>query len=178
MKYQQPNIVSSFRKNNLGETLYNTVLMLKPVNIVEFGSLHGYSAICMAMALHELKRGHIFSYDTWKTIDGWGNGTLEECKRNADEYGVGDLISFGTCDIEEWIPTPSFNLLYVDVNNDGRVLSLAALKFIESGADHFIFEGGSKERDEVMWMEDRQKINGCMEFTVIDKRFPSLSMFK
>ena len=35
MKYTNPKIVSSYRENNIGKTLYNLVLQLKPKKIIE-----------------------------------------------------------------------------------------------------------------------------------------------
>ena len=79
MKYSNPKVPSSYRENNLGKTLYNYVLDHKPKLIIEFGSLHGYSAIAMGMALHELGEGKLISYDLWDQYK-WkhGNKTLAE----------------------------------------------------------------------------------------------------
>ena len=54
MAYYNYQIPSSYYKNNIGKTLYNTVLTMNPQIIIEFGTLHGYSAIAMAQALRDV----------------------------------------------------------------------------------------------------------------------------
>ena len=61
--YREPNIESSYQKNDLGLTLYSTIRMLKPQIIVDFGVLYGYSTIAMAQALKDNGSGKIISYD-------------------------------------------------------------------------------------------------------------------
>ena len=63
MKYQNPELESSYHENDLGRTLYDAVLKHKPKKIVEFGSFYGYSTVAMAMALDELGEGTIQVYD-------------------------------------------------------------------------------------------------------------------
>ena len=48
--YRQPDVYSSYRKNNIGQTLYDIVTKLKPKKIIEIGVLEGYSTISMAQA--------------------------------------------------------------------------------------------------------------------------------
>ena len=55
--YIQPQVESSYRKNNLGINIYNTIITLKPTKVVEFGILHGYSTLCIAQALRDLNMG-------------------------------------------------------------------------------------------------------------------------
>lgn len=181
MKYRNPDIVSSYRKNDLGKTLYDVVLMTKPSKIIEFGSLYGYSAICMAMALHEVgKGGYIFSFDNWSNI-AWANGSLKQCEENACRYGVTDFITFGQKDFGEWSRERNaisggqeeFDLLHVDINNDGSTVK--ELQQLSNPKNYIIFEGGSKARDEVYWMEKKDKIVGSCEYTILNPMFPSLS---
>ena len=40
--YKQPDIESSYQKNDLGFTIYSVVRMLKPKVVVDFGILSGY----------------------------------------------------------------------------------------------------------------------------------------
>ena len=55
--YKEPKIESSYRKNNLGFTLYHTIRMLKPKIVVDFGILYGYSTVAIAQALRDLDEG-------------------------------------------------------------------------------------------------------------------------
>lgn len=45
MTYTNPDIESSYRENNLGKTIYETILELKPNTVIEFGCLYGYSTV-------------------------------------------------------------------------------------------------------------------------------------
>lgn len=58
--YKNIDIESSYKKNDLGKTLYDLVIKYKPFNLIEFGSLYGYSTIAMAMALRDLGRGKLY----------------------------------------------------------------------------------------------------------------------
>jgi len=67
MKYQNPDIESSYKENNLGKDLYDAVLKHRPKKIIEFGSFYGYSTIAMAMALDEIGEGTIQVYDLFES---------------------------------------------------------------------------------------------------------------
>ena len=40
--YKEPQVYSSYRENNIGKTLYDIVIELKPKTIIEIGVLEGY----------------------------------------------------------------------------------------------------------------------------------------
>ena len=62
--YKEPKVYSSYRKNNIGQTLYDIVIKLRPKNIIEIGVLEGYSTICMAQALKDLDEGgKVYAHD-------------------------------------------------------------------------------------------------------------------
>ena len=62
--YKEPNVYSSYKKNNIGKTIYDIVLEYKPIKIVEIGVLDGYSIICMAQAIRDLNNGGlVYAYD-------------------------------------------------------------------------------------------------------------------
>ncbi len=67
MKYQNPDVESSYKENDLGRDLYEAVLKYKPKKIIEFGSLYGYSTIAMSMALDEIGEGTIQVYDLFES---------------------------------------------------------------------------------------------------------------
>ena len=75
--YTNPEIESSYRENNIGETLYNKVLELKPNKIVEFGCLYGYSTVAMALALKELGQGKIYCYDLFEEYE-YKHSTIQQ----------------------------------------------------------------------------------------------------
>ena len=43
--YKEPKVYSSYSENNIGQTLYDIVMKLKPKKIIEIGVLEGYSTI-------------------------------------------------------------------------------------------------------------------------------------
>lgn len=175
MKYTNPQIESSYRQYNIGKTLYDLVLKLKPKTIVEFGTLNGYSAVAMGMALHELGEGHLISYDLW---DGYKyrHGRKDKVQETIDGYGLSDFITLSNADFYHWEPT-DFDLLHVDLSNDAEKIQKLAQK-VKNSTGMVIFEGGSKERDEVQWMSryNRPHIRSSgIRYEVIESRFPSVS---
>ena len=76
MKYKNPNIESSYRKNDIGQTFFDLVLEKRPKVILEWGVLNGYSTVAMAMALDELGSGHITAYDLFDDYK-YNSSTIE-----------------------------------------------------------------------------------------------------
>lgn len=179
MKYSNPKVASSYRIHDLGRVLYDIVLELKPKKIVEFGTLHGYSAIAMAMALHKLKDGHIISYDLWDKYEYYDknhHGSKGQVQDDIDKYKLTEYITLADGDFKNCIAEP-FDLLHVDINNDGKVIQDLAFK-TRHKEGLVIFEGGSRERDLVPWMQkyNRPPMQSCgVKYEVIDERYPSLS---
>jgi tRNA A58 N-methylase Trm61 len=175
MPYQNPEIQSSYQKNDLGKTLYDLVIALKPQKIVEFGTLNAYSTVCMAMALQELGRGKIHSYDLW---DGYQfkHGKLHECMWEVMKRGLGKYVQFHRGDFHSW-EGEKCDLLHLDISNDGNTLK-EAVKKMKGKCPTIVFEGGSAERDAVEWMKKYKKtpINGSVPYKIINPKFPSLSI--
>ncbi len=176
MKYENPNVDSSYRPNDIGETLYDLVLSLKPKKIIEFGTLNGYSTIAMAMALDEIGEGEIDTYDLWSKYP-YKKGQKTDTEANVANYGLSRHVRCLFGDVTTWNPEP-FDLMHIDIGNTGDVIEEAVARFKDFGGV-IVFEGGSKERDEVEWMKkyDKKPLSGCkVNYKVIDERFPSLSM--
>ncbi len=181
MKYTNPDIESSYRKNNLGETLYNLVLEIKPKKIIEWGVLYGYSTVAMAMALDELGEGHITAYDLFEDYT-FKHSTIEKTQANIDKYNVSNYITLAKGDFEEWLKNPEpFDLLHVDVSNKGDTIARLynAIKDQVAAGATVVFEGGAPgERDQIEWMVKYgfKKISDSgVPYKVLDERFPSLS---
>jgi predicted O-methyltransferase YrrM len=181
MKYKNPSIESSFQQNDLGQTLYNIVLEKKPKKIVEWGTLYGYSAVAMAMALDELGEGHITAYDLFEDYP-FKHSSMEQTQSNIDQHGVSKYITLERGDFSDWIMNPEpFDLLYVDISNNGDTIArlYAGVKErIASGAT-VLFEGGSAEHDEIEWMVKygfRKIADSGVPYQLLDARFPSISI--
>jgi predicted O-methyltransferase YrrM len=184
MKYSNPEIESSYYPNNIGETLYKLVLEVQPKVIVEFGSLNGYSAVCMAMALHELGNGgKVQCYDLWTKYP-YRNSSIENTKNNISKYGLLDYVEFYEEDFNTW-NTQHFDLLHVDISNDGETLLNINKRFYNqlTKGKTIIFEGGSHERDNVKWMHEYGKVpmnsvKSVVNYEVLNENFPSVSLIK
>jgi len=178
MPYKNPRIPSSYRKNNLGTTLYETVLSLKPLKIVEFGCLNGYSTVCMAMALKELGEGILTVYDLYEEYP-YKHASRSEVWKNIEKYGLQDYVRLEKGDFYQWIRHPEpFDLLHVDISNDGDIIELLDRGLRHRKGGVVLFEGGTKERDEVDWMikYGKKAINSCpVNYKIINTAFPGIS---
>lgn len=174
---------SSYAKHDLGLVLQGLVLNCRPKKIIEFGVLEGYSTIAMGHALKALGRGHIIACDLWHHYD-HNHTTMDIAQRNVDDAGLTDYVTLWQANYYEWLANPcKFDLLHVDISNDGDVIEKTLIKLapqIKSGVK-VVFEGGSAERDQVEWMTkfNKRPINPLQEkfgFEILDERFPSISV--
>lgn len=181
MKYINPDIESSYKENDIGSTLYEYVLTHKPKIIIEFGTLYGYSAAAMAMALDELNNGgKIICYDLWEKYP-YKHSVISQTKQNLEKYNLSKYVEFKELNFKDWIPE-NFDLLHLDISNDGTSildLSIKCHNELKSGK-HILFEGGSVERDNVEWMlkYNKQPINSVkpfVQYEVLSPKFPSIS---
>jgi predicted O-methyltransferase YrrM len=182
MKYTNPDIESSYKKNNIGQTFFNLVLEKKPKKIVEWGVLNGYSTVAMAMALDELGEGHIEAYDLFEDYE-YNHSTMDNTQKNVDKYNVSKYVTLKKGDFNEWLKNMEpFDLLHVDISNHGDTISqlYEAVKDRVADGTTVIVEGGaSGERDEIPWMMkyDLPKIKDSgVPYKVLDEKFPSLSI--
>lgn len=183
MKYQNPiDAKSSYSANDIGQTFYDLILKYKPKKVVEIGVLYGYSSIAMAMALDEIGEGHISAYDLFEDYK-YHHSTMPQTQANIDNHGVSSYITLTRKDYKEWLDSPEdFDLLHVDISNHGDTIKhlYDALKNRINNGAIVLFEGGATgERDEIPWMKKYGFPKICdsgVPYTVIDKRFPSLSM--
>ena len=183
--YKEPDIPSPYKKNNLGKSLYEVVMDLKPKKIVEFGVLYGYSTISMAEALKALNQGKIFAYDLWDDFSG-EHTTIDVAQKNINDYQVAELVTLGKKDLADWLLEPEpFDLVHIDVLNTGDTI-VAAYKGLEEmlkKGSAILFEGGTLERDLVDWMIKGHKtpmniVKDDIGYEVIDVRFPGLSIIR
>ena len=183
--YINPEIESSYYKNNLGKTLYEWVLKTKPTKVIEFGCLYGYSTIAIGLALKHLGHGKIKCYDLFENYQ-YKHSTIQQTIENVKLYGIEDYVEFIQMDYYEWLSNPEdFDLMHLDISNTGDVIleTYNALKNkIEMGSI-VLFEGGSKERDNVEWMIKYKatpinSVKDQTQYYIINPNFPSLSSLK
>lgn len=180
------NMYSSYAENNIGKNLKEIVLNYKPKKIIEFGVLNGYSTVHMAEGLKEIGDGHLFAYDLWEKYQ-YKHSTKEKVFENLKKYKVENYVSLKDDDIFDWIEKKeNFDLIHIDISNDGEKIKKIydALKANENNKNSImLFEGGTKERDEIEWMKkyNKQKIyplleSGQVPYQIIVEKFPGLSM--
>lgn len=185
MTYQNPNIESSYKDNDLGKTIYDTIISLKPNVVIEFGCLYGYSTVSIATALKDLGNGKLICYDLWEDYK-YKHSTLSQTKENIERYGLSEYVEFVKKDYNEWLRNPDqFDLLHLDISNTGdtiletyNVLQEHILK-----GSVILFEGGTEERDNVEWMikynaKPITSVKSIVNYKVVNESFPSLSIIK
>ena len=122
MSYQPIDIQSSYRENDLGRIIYDTVVRLRPTKVIEFGTLKGYSAVAIAMALRDNNHGHLFVYDIWEKYP-FKHGDQTVCLNNLRKYGLSDRATLDRVNFWEWIKKPGdFDLLHIDISNTGHIV--------------------------------------------------------
>lgn len=176
MRYYNPEIESSYRHNDLGRTLYELVLDLKPRKIIEFGVLNGYSTVAMAMALDKLGRGTIHAYDLWEKYP-HKSTTMRETAENIRAHGLEKYVQLHYGNVESVTPE-DYDLVHLDVSNDGEKLHDFVQRWSSFGG-RIAFEGGTAERDEVDWMRQYNKTpirESGVNYTVLNPDFPGLSL--
>lgn len=177
--YKNPDIESSYRDNDLGRTLYDEVIALKPDKVIDFGVLNGYSTICIAQALRDNGKGKVQVYDLFENYE-HNHAQLETLVKNIKEAGLLDYVDIEERNFFDWIKQPEqFDLLHLDISNTGDILNMVWDKLRNKGV--IIFEGGSQDRDRVGWMFNYNKkpINKSLaQFEVINSAFPSMSKLK
>ena len=178
------DIESSYSINDLGTFLYDTVLEYKPTKIVEFGTLYGYSAICMGLALKALGRGSMTCYDLWEEYP-YKHSRLADVQHNIERYSVCDVVTLKKGDLfsENWSDL-DFDFCHIDVSNDGDKIEKAYNIFRDKIVTRIpiLFEGGSDERDAIAWMTKYNKspiaaVKNHVHYGVVNSKFPSISMF-
>lgn len=174
--YQNPNIESSYKYNDLGRTLYNKVIELKPYRIIDFGVLNGYSTICLAQGCKDNGFGRVKVYDIFDDYE-YNHAKLATLIKNLKEYDLLEWVDIEEKNFFDWVKNPEpFDLLHLDISNTGDILDL--VYFHLNGIGEILFEGGSKQRDNVGWMKvhNKKPINKSVaKFEVINSNFPSIS---
>ena len=77
----------------------------------------------MALALKELGKGKIESYDLW-VDEYWGD--KQDCLNSFKDWNISDLVDLHKIDFYDWIKLPAedrkFDILYFDIDNNGDKL--------------------------------------------------------
>jgi len=173
--YQNPEIKSSYYDGDLGRTLYNEVIKLKPDKVIDFGVLDGYSTVCIAQALRDNKKGKVKAYDIFEKYE-YNHSSVEKLVKNIEKYGLLDYVEIDEVNFFDWIKNPEdFDALHLDISNTGDIIDMLAPL---QGRGLVMFEGGSEQRDRVGWVFKYNKKpigQSKLKFEIINKAFPSIS---
>ena len=122
--YREPDVYSSYRENNIGKTLYDVVIKLRPKNIIEIGVLEGYSTICMAQALKDLgdRSAKVYAHDLFDEYK-YRNCPMTKVWDNLNKYGVQDYVHLKQKSFDRWLNSmEDFDLMHIDISNNGDVI--------------------------------------------------------
>ena len=148
MKYQNPDVESSYKENNLGKDLYDAVLKHKPKKIIEFGSFYGYSTIAMAMALDEIGEGTIQVYDLFDSYIYTHSAHKHTSQESIKKGGLKYYLDAIRMDFSMWLH-PKRNMItkkQLMVNIEKYGLS----KYVKLGKKNFINWTKSPESFDMM----------------------------
>jgi hypothetical protein len=189
---------SSYKENNYGDVLSALVIGKRPEVCIELGVLDGYSTVHIGLALQFNRTafgvdGFLECWDLWNQYE-YKHGNKEEVQKTLDEYALTPYIKLFSGDAfeaAELYQDGAIDFLHVDISNDGetlkKVMEIWSHKMKPYGM--IVFEGGSKERDQVEWMtkynkppifeEIRNNELIREEFNyIIFTKFPSMTIFQ
>ena len=143
--YPKTNIPTPYPLGYL-HRLYDYIMQHKPKTIVEFGSGWGSTTIHMRKA-QETYGGVLYS----RELD---NEKYQGALNNFRIWEIDSDIYYYNESYDTYFDNPfEFDLLYIDVHNEGRrIQKILDNEFITSmikKGRHILFEGGSKERDNI-----------------------------
>jgi predicted O-methyltransferase YrrM len=176
--YKEPkHVVSSYTKNNIGKTLYDSVIKYKPKKIIDFGILYGYSTICLAQGVRDNGFGEIIAYDLFEDYQ-YKNAIKDVVLNNLQFHNLDQYVSLIKKDFDTWLESEEeFDLLHLDISNTGDTITKIHKAYPNS---LILFEGGTKERDNIEWMSKYcaapiNPLQSKLNYKILNHNFPGLS---
>ena len=153
---------SSYKENINYKDIFSLLCFInKPKIIVEFGILDGFSL--KQFADHTDDKCSIKAFDIFDEFNG-NSANKSKLKNIFDSY-KNVSIEYGDFykKIKEFDDN-SIDILHIDIANNGDVYEFVfqnCINKVKKGSGVILLEGGSKERDEVYWMNkyNKTKIN-------------------
>ncbi len=148
---------SSYRENGYGSFFYALVRLLKPLCCIELGVLEGFSLLTMAAALRDNGRGKIEGIDLFEDYP-YRHAKFEIVWARIKKLGLESYADLQRADaLEAYKRYDQVDLLHVDISNNGDTYRTIFEQWADKVSSVMLFEGGSKERDDVSWMTQYQK---------------------
>ena len=150
---------SSYNNTNISyKEVFSTICQIyKPKTIIEFGILDGFSLKTFSENTNK-DQTKIYAYDIFEKFN--GNGANKEdilTKFSQNKNITIEDADFYTKykDFEH----NSIDLLHVDIANDGSTYQFVIDHYLQLVRGVIILEGGSEERDNVLWMKKYNKVS-------------------
>ena len=147
---------SSYVDNNYKNVFKALCFQVKPTSIVEFGILEGYSLHAMIESSPNTTR--IEAYDLFDEFP-YNAAVYQTVKQNFSQYDNVQIKKGNFFGHEKNYSNGDIDILHIDIANDGETYKHALDNYMEkiSIGGVCVLEGGSKERDDVWWMNKFSK---------------------
>jgi predicted O-methyltransferase YrrM len=143
---------SSYKDQSYKYFFYGLARVLKPQICVELGVLEGYSLFPTAYALKENGIGKIYGYDLFDSY-AYRHEKYEKALSRVSELQLNPFIDLHKQDVSNiHLEYDAVDLLHIDLSNTGETYLEMFDKWSSKVKKAFLFEGGSKKRDNVEWM--------------------------
>jgi predicted O-methyltransferase YrrM len=149
---------SSYKNKDIdyGELLEAITLSQRPKSIIEIGILDGYSLQHFVNSTNSDKT-QICAYDIFDEFN--GNHAKEAELKERFKKNTNVTINYG--DFYELYKTidDSIDIIHIDIANTGDIYEFAIQHYLPklSPSGIMLLEGGSKQRDEIEWMNKYNK---------------------
>ena len=151
-----------------GTILYDYIIENKPKQIIELGTGHGFTTLCMGIALRENNFGEVASYDYYEE-PGWETN-IGLVQNEVDRLELNEWVQLRKMDAYKWLEkqtTQKIDMLYLDIHNGGEVIEFFVKnKYIKGQMENgmpLFFEGGGNSARELVCAQRGQK-----KFTEMD----------
>ena len=171
-----PDCYSSYAQCSYQYLFYALVRLTKPDQIVEIGVLEGFTSIAMGQALADNGDGKLCGYDLFENYP-YRNDSYENVQKRIQANSLNKIVSMKQMDaFEVSSHHKSTDIVHIDISNDGKIVEKMFMDWKEK-AKIIIFEGGSKERDNISWMKNYEKETIESALSMIHQENPEGSIY-
>jgi len=158
---------SSYKNKDLdyGDLIKAITMSINPKKIIEIGILDGYSLTHFVNSTNE--RTIIKAYDIFDEFNG-NHANESELKDRFKSYQNLEISYGDFYKLHNNLLNSSIDIIHIDIANNGDIYEYAIENYLSklSSSGIMILEGGSKERDQVYWMN---KYNKPKIYPIIEK---------